>query len=454
MGRLRAGFAKVDITPDVPVSLAGYFNFRSAERVMDPLFARIAVFERDGSVLVFVQVDTLALLSEDVEEIRNKISSRTGYPGPSIMIHTSHIHTGPDVVGLFGLPRETVYLSSLKEKLIGAAASLLPDLPVEVAVGRAQAVGLSFNRRWFLEDGSVVTNPPKRHPSRVRPEGPVDPQVRVVAIRDGTGADAALFVNASNHTDTIGENFVSADWPGFMEREIVSLWGRDVPVFPFIAPQGNINHFNFEDARGQSSYEEARRLGEAYAVVVAGLRSAMKPARVDRLDASLALLELRPRRVEASLIEKARALVERREGARTGTAPANLTSEDLNRGDPHLERLFAESLLLFLETGPGVYRLPLQAFAMGEIAFAAVPGEPFVEIGLEIMRIGGYDMILPVALANGYFGYIPTEEALARGGYESRPGVSSLLEEGAARKIIETFRRMLDCQKAGGEGGS
>lgn len=393
--------------------------------------------------MVFIQVDTCALSVEDVEAVRAEISIRTGYPGESVMIHASHTHTAPDMIGLFGLPRELRYLKDLKGQLVDAAASIRPEIPVNVFIGRGQAPALSFNRRWFLDDGSVVTNPLKRHPGRLRPEGRVDPGIRMVAFRDASGTDRALFVNVSNHTDTIGADAVSADWPGFMERDIAAGLGRDIPVFPFIAPQGNINHFDFEDARGQTSYEEARRLGAAYATAALDVFPSMRRVPVDRLAARLITIPIPPRKVEASDIARARRIIVR-SGREQGSEHRDLTSEDLAKENPAVEKIFAENLLRFVEEKPPFYPVPLQAVTLGNIAFASIPAEPFVEVGLDIMAIEGYDMIIPVALANGYYGYLPIEEAFGRGGYETRPGVSSRLDTGAARTITSAFRDMLD----------
>ena len=52
---LRAGTARVDITPDQPVQLSGYANRTAlSEGVHDRIFARAIAFERAGKRLVMV----------------------------------------------------------------------------------------------------------------------------------------------------------------------------------------------------------------------------------------------------------------------------------------------------------------------------------------------------------------------------------------------------------------
>jgi neutral ceramidase len=73
----------------------------------------------------------------------------------------------------------------------------------------------------------------------------------------------------------------------------------------------------------------------------------------------------------------------------------------------------------------------------------AIPGEPFVEVGLALKAVKGYELIFPVALANGYFGYIPLPENFGRGGYETRPGSASRLSVDAADRILAALGSLL-----------
>src|SRR5207248_3291541 len=57
-GDLRAGLAKIDITPPEPVMLAGYASRKElSEGAHDSLFARAVAFENDHQHLVLVAID-------------------------------------------------------------------------------------------------------------------------------------------------------------------------------------------------------------------------------------------------------------------------------------------------------------------------------------------------------------------------------------------------------------
>lgn len=442
MSSLLAEFKKFDIMPDYPVRLAGYFNERISDGVLDPLGMRLAALELGGKRLLFIQVDSCAIPPGDADEVRDEISRRTSFERSQVMLFVSHIHTGPDLVGFFGLERDRRYLADLKKRIVAAAASLRPQGPSRVSIARASYDGLSFNRRWWMKDGTVVTNPPKGSPQRVRPEGAVDREANTVVFRDERGSLQALFVSISNHTDTVGGAKITADWPGFMERGLSRRLGADIPVFPFLAPQGNINHLEFESLRSQTDYEEAERLGRAYAEIVAASLAGARTVPVERLEAREVTAEIPPHEITAAELRDARKTLELA-GASAPGRGRDLTAEDLAKGDIAVEALFARELLRFAETKPREYRVPLQVLKLGRVAFAAIPGEPFVEVGLALKTVQGYDLIIPVALANGYFGYIPLRENFGRGGYETRPGAASCLSTDAAERILSAFRSLL-----------
>jgi hypothetical protein len=67
-----------------------------------------------------------------------------------------------------------------------------------------------------------------------------------------------------------------------------------------------------------------------------------------------------------------------------------------------------------------------------------------VEIGLELKQSYKGTTVLPVSLANGYFGYIPLEQSFDHGGYEVKQGVHNCLSRKAAGIILVSLKEMLD----------
>ncbi len=57
-GILKAGIAKADITPAIPVKLYGYASRKTySEGIHDPLTARALAFENNGKRIVLVSTD-------------------------------------------------------------------------------------------------------------------------------------------------------------------------------------------------------------------------------------------------------------------------------------------------------------------------------------------------------------------------------------------------------------
>ena len=71
---LRAGAARIDITPTQPVMLAGYASRKDLSGgVHDPLSARALAFEQDGQRLVLVSIDNLGFYNRTAEPLRTAI---------------------------------------------------------------------------------------------------------------------------------------------------------------------------------------------------------------------------------------------------------------------------------------------------------------------------------------------------------------------------------------------
>ena len=61
----------------------------------------------------------------------------------------------------------------------------MTDVRLGIAVGHENQV--SFNRRFVMKDGRHQTHPGKGNPDIVRPAGPTDPDVGVIAVQDKSG---------------------------------------------------------------------------------------------------------------------------------------------------------------------------------------------------------------------------------------------------------------------------
>ena len=73
----------------------------------------------------------------------------------------------------------------------------------------------------------------------------------------------------------------------------------------------------------------------------------------------------------------------------------------------------------------------------------ALTGEPFVEGQLRLKMHSPAPFTFVAHMSNGYVGYIPTPEALARGGYETRTAYWSKLAPEALDTIVDEAGQLL-----------
>ena len=97
--------------------------------------------------------------------------------------------------------------------------------------------------------------------------------------------------------------------------------------------------------------------------------------------------------------------------------------------------------MLRLEHGPEFFPMNLLGIKVGDVAFMALPGEPFTGVGLGLKQAKGWKLVCPICLANGCRGYFPMQDSYAEGGYEAR---SSNYKAGIAEMIIEEGVKILD----------
>jgi hypothetical protein len=115
---------------------------------------------------------------------------------------------------------------------------------------------------------------------------------------------------------------------------------------------------------------------------------------------------------------------------------------------PFLELVNASKVLDVAAREGRPLEAEVQVVALGrEVAWVAIPGEYFAELGIAIKRGSPYPYTVVVELANGSIGYIPNRKAYGEGHYEAvsarcAPGSGEALAETATRLLIESYRDM------------
>lgn len=436
-----AGFAREVITPPVGVPLAGYFTPRPNQGALDDLHVKALVFSDGRTIGGVLSLDVCLLGSPLLQRIHAELEKQCAVCRSNLIITATHTHTAPYAADLFGVAADRNFIERVAVQCGIAAKRALDDLaPAEVFAGHADENPFAFCRRFHMKNGKVVTNPGKLNRDIVQPEGQVDQRVSVLRV-DRCGRTLAVVANLSNHTDTVGGDWVSADWPGRLETALRRQVGHDVHVLTLIAPAGNVNHLDVFKAGDQCSYAEALRLGEGYAAIVARVMRSARRIGPAPLEISRADLPIRARTVAAEEIVTAKAVLAEPVAADGG----RMTSEELAQGSGAVRRFFATELLGFAEHEAGkTRRFETTCLKFGrEIVLVSLPGEPFAEIGLRIRENSPFAKTIIASLAQGSCGYVPLPECYSRGGYETLPVRGGGADSNTAGLFIKTAISLL-----------
>lgn len=430
---LRLGVAAVDITPPNGTPLAGYYYTRPSEGVLDALFAKAAVFDDGERTAALVVCDLVTLPRSIVLEARRRISELTGVPGSNVMIAATHSHTGPVLVRDSALDAVTgadnplcrTYNAALPERIARAVAEARARLqPVRVWFARESEPRIAFNRRYWMRDGSIGWNPGKLNPNILRPAGPIDPEVGVVYFDSPEGRPVLTFVNYALHPDTTGGTRVSADFPGALARRLAEVKGPDMLTLFANGACGDVNHLDVRWPARQSGPEEANRIGTVLAGAVCAAYSRLQPSSNTALRVASETMALPLPEISDADLQRAREIAQR--GAKAG----------------FLERVEAYKILDVAARSGRPWEVEVQAIALGgELAWVSMPGELFVEPGLNLKAASPFRQTHIVELANGSIGYIPKRSAYAEGNYEV---LSARCAAGSAEQLVAAALRLLD----------
>lgn len=453
----RAGFAERDISPELGEQAPGGYG-KAYHRVFhDACKARAAVFDDGTNIVAVVGLDALLIRRPTVEEIRRRITQRTGIPGDHIMIAASHTHaggpTGMVLEGEYDDESDFVKKMAYEMTVFGPAAYLekvtagITDAVVEAFekrtdatanAGYGMAEGVAFNRRFRMRTGYTMTHPGVGNPDIIEPAGPTDPQVGVLGAWH-EGKLIGCVVNFACHATT-GPGGISADYVYYLENTIRGAFGDDVIVVFVAGMAGDVTQVN-----NQTPYN-ITQFGERASRLVGGTVGAAAAAKLMELE--VATSNVMPVSAMSNELQIARRVprAERTEAA------YRLAEQDPATVDA-TEWTFAKELVLLdtrIKREP-VAPVEVQAIQIGPCVLLSCPAEYFVQYGLEIKAGSPFPVTFPVSLANDCIGYVPTEEAFSPrgGGYETRLTSYSNLVPTAGRTICDKLIEMSQAMKPG-----
>ena len=446
---LKAGFARVTITPPFGIPLAGYFVERPMDGVLDELEIQALALDDGQKKTVMLSADLLGIRAVDLWPVRKAIAERLEIPVEATMIACTHTHTAPQISeNTTGkLPEKWhFYQEMLWSKFVDAADLAFQDLaPAKMGYGVGQAPHIAFIRRYRMKDSSVRTNPGVNNPDILAPIGTVDERVNVLRFVRDKG-DIVL-VNFGVHPDTIGGCKVSADYPRFVRQTLENTIENCKVIF-LNGAQGDVNHINVAPVGGDHNglapqfddcdrgYDHSRHMGRTIAGGVLQVYEKVQFIEDAEIKFANSICTIPSNRAREDQLPLAREYAALHKAGRDDQIPYK---------GMQLTTVVAEALrMLRLEHGPEGFDLPLTAISVGPAVLVGIPGEPFTGIGRGLKDGSGFAITLPCCCANGYEGYYPMQDAYDEGGYEAR---SSNFAPGVAEKIIADGLKLVSTLK-------
>lgn len=424
---LKAGVARVDISPEYSMFLTGYPHVpRMSTGIHDPLYATALYLENGGNIILSLALDIIYLDHNDVHRWRKAIQEATGIPAHAILVSVTHTHSGPntaDVLAWHGdevvPPPDPKYMEKLKQAVVFVSVEAKKQAePATLAVTSAQSENVGGNRH--------------------DKNGPHDPEVGLVFIkRKSNGEPLALQLIYSMHPTVLHEDstLASSDFPAYTRQAIESA----LPGVLTVYQNGTCGNLSPRYHVSGQTFEEAERLGNKLAEPIIRQLQSLNPKHFTDnpvLKAAQGFVELPPRdypsleEAEAEL-DSAVADYERLKRENAGHGPVR-TAECTIFGAQFVQRLARArengELAKFREDYKSI---EVQIIQVNDHFLVAWPGEFFVEFGLELKRRAPRPTFI-VTMANGNMqGYMVTAGAT---GYEAK---YCFFEPGSAQMVVD-----------------
>jgi hypothetical protein len=440
-GRLRAGAAAVDISPEkLPVVASGGFLERMGDEVHDPLHARALVLDDGATRVAILVVDTLMMPREMLDAVKRAAARSTGIAEDRMLISATHTHSAPSVMGALGTGVDEAYAAFLPGRLVECIERANANLePAEAGWGAIDDSQDTNCRVWIRRPDRIgldpfgqptiraMMHPGYQNPDYIGPCGPEDPALSVFSVQSPDGRPITLLANYSMHY--FGASPVSADYFGRFVQKIGQLIGVKPHQRPFV---GIMSHGTSGDQHWMDYSQPKKEIDiDAYAERVA--RAAFEVYKQIEYDD----------RIPIAMAETRLTLQRRLPDEERLAWAEELISAMGQRTKPNDRPEVYALEQIYLRDDP-VRELKLQALRIGGLGITAIPCEVYAISGLKLKLQSPLELTMNIELANGGEGYIPPPELHPLGGYNTWPARTAGLERQAEPKIVETVLGLLE----------
>jgi neutral ceramidase len=399
-GGWKAGVARVVITPDQLMWMAGYSARKHpAEGIIHDLWAKaLALEDMKGNKALLITTDLESFPKYMSDRIRNRIKDTFGLTRAQIILNSSHTHSGPVIQGMYNIytddPKELEnirsYSVTLEEKIITLVGEAIKSMVPVQLYAQNGITRFQVNRR---NNNEATLN------TQTELHGPNDYAVPVLKVTDTSGNLIAVAFGYACHNTTLMGYQWCGDYAGFAQIELEKLHPGVTAMF-FQGAGADQNPL----PRG--SVPLAQQYGRSLAaatdrVLNEDMRKLSPVITSEYSEIDLDLDDPMSKEKLSEIVEK--------------------TSD--------YQKHWAENLLNKIERGEPIrssYPYPVQIWKLGDQPIISLGGELVIDYAIEFKRIFGQDIFV-MGYSNDVMAYIPSAAILKEGGYE---GMSSQIAFG------------------------
>jgi neutral ceramidase len=397
----KAGVAKVIITPEKAVWLAGYGTKRPPDGKLHDLWMKaLALEDSQGRRVVLITSDFQGVPRGMSDQVFARLRQKFRLERHQVMFTFSHNHCGPrlgdDLVDYYPVEAEQValvqeYTAQMVEKCVALVGEALSKLvPARLQMGEGKTT-FAVNRR-----NNVEADVPRLLAEGKPLAGPVDHAVPVMTVTRPNGKLEAVLFGYACHPTTL--NFLTwcGDYPGFAQLAIEQNHPGTTAMFVNTCG-GDQNPLP------RRSVPLCERYGNMLAAAVEEtLTRPMKPVS-PRLQSAFATVDLPYLQVVSR--EELRALLQDSNAIRARWAVRLL--KKLDEG----------------ESFPTSYPYPIHAWRLGtEMQIIGLGAEAVVDYALRFKREFGLGTWV-CGYVDDMIAYIPSRRVWEEGGYEGGPNL-------------------------------
>ncbi|MCS7016379.1 MAG: hypothetical protein NZM42_09735 [Gemmatales bacterium] len=416
---LSVGAAAVPLEADDNMVIGGGIFPGKAKGQEGQLRAVAVVLEMPAQGrMAIVACDVLMLSRDLLDPVAEEISNKYQIPAERLLIHATHTHHAPSTVTVHGYQREELFCRRVQQGIVqavGQAVARLQAAEFYFALGQEATVGQ--NSRWLLKDGTIFWIGPRD--DAVRPTGPFDPDLPVLAFRAKGSREKWLAVLFNHSTHTIGTRQPGVRSPSFYGLAAQELEQEIGGVCCFLQGASGSTH----------------NLGVPVDEAILRIQNAVREA----------LQEAQPRRVAQlrGLRQAFRFRVRHFDEAREDEAVSRYCRRRAGNSADGIIEVFRQQRKILAPLQGQERETWLQVLQIGDVALVGVPAEFFTKLGLDIKRRSPFRYTYIAELANDWIGYLPDRRAFDLGGYQTWTGLHSYAEAGTGERVVHDILALL-----------